>query len=295
MKPSLGLGLLIVLVVLVLVSLSTYTVDERESALVSQFGEIMRVVDEPGLHWKVPALQRVRYFDDRLLTLDTPETERFQTKEKKNLLVDSFVQWRIADVREYYTKIGEDEARATTQLGQLMNSALREEFGERTVQEVVSGKREEIMKAALDKAQIGASRLGIKIVDVRLKRVELPVDVTDAVYNRMNAERRAVASQLRSQGFSEAEKIKAEADRQREVIIANAYKKAQTTKGEGDARAAAIYGRAFSENPEFYSFYRSLDVYRQGFSSRSDVLVLDPNSDFFKYFKNPDRGAAAGR
>lgn len=292
MRPSLGMGLFVALVLLVLLGSSAFTVDERERALVSQFGEIVRIVEKPGLHWKMPAMQRVRYFDDRLLTLDTPETERFQTKEKKNLLVDSFVQWRIADLREYFTKIGEDEARAATQLGQLMNSALREEFGERTVQEVVSGNREEIMQAALNKAQVGATRLGIKIVDVRLKRVELPVDVTDAVYSRMNAERRAVASQLRSQGASEMERIKAEADRQREVVIANAYKRAQTVKGEGDARAAAIYGRAFSENPEFYSFYRSLDVYKQGFSSRSDVLVLDPNSDFFKYFKNPDRGAA---
>ena len=292
MKGPLGFGLFGVLALLLIVSLSAFTVDERESAMVFQLGEIRRVIDEPGLHWKWPLIQHVRYFDKRLLTLDTPDTERFQTKEKKNVLVDSFVQWRIEDVRRYYTSFNGDEERALKQLGQLMNSALREEFGERTVEEVVSGEREEIMKAALDKAQTGANRVGISVVDVRLKRVELPQEVSDAVYGRMNAERRAVASQLRSQGFSAAEKIRAEADRAREITIAEAYSKAQTIKGEGDARASAIYAKAFTQNPEFYSFYRSLDVYKSGFAHRSDMLVLDPNSDLFKYFKNPNRGAS---
>jgi modulator of FtsH protease HflC len=294
MRTGFGMALIGVIVALIILSLSAFTVDEREVVLVSQFGEIVRSVEEPGLHWKIPVMQTTRVFDGRLLTLDKPETERFQTKEKKNVLVDSFVQWRIEDVRTFYTSYpaGDHEARALEQLSNLMNSALREEFGERTVQEVISGQRDEIMKAALDKAQVGASRVGVRIVDVRLKRVELPVDVTDAVYGRMNAERRAVASQLRSQGFSEAEKIRADADRRVAVVVAEAYRKAQTTMGEGDAGAAAIYARAFNENPEFYSFYRSLDVYKKGFATRNDVLVLDPNSDFFKYFKNPDRGAS---
>lgn len=296
MRTSLGMIVILLITGLVILSLAAFTVDEREVVLVSQFGEIVRTVEEPGLHWKIPLMQTTRVFDGRMLTLDTPETERFQTKEKKNLLVDSFVQWRIEDVRKFYTSFyssaGDHEQRALTQLSQLMNSALREEFGERTVQEVISGQRDEIMKAALDKAQIGASRVGVRIVDVRLKRVELPVDVTDAVYGRMKAERTAVASQLRSQGYSEAEKIRADADRRVAVIVAEAYRKAQTTMGEGDGRAAAIYARAFNENAEFYSFYRSLDVYKKGFASRNDVLVMDPNSDFFKYFKNPDRGAS---
>ncbi|HKY02925.1 MAG TPA: protease modulator HflC [Burkholderiales bacterium] len=290
---NLGMAFFAVTAVLILISLSAFTVDERESAMVFQLGEIRRVIDKPGLHWKIPVVQRVRYFDKRLLTLDTPDTESFQTKEKKPLLVDSFVQWRIADVRMYYTRFsgGEPLLRATTQLSQLVNSALRAEFSERTVQEVVSGKREEVMQAAFNKVQEGAAGLGIEVIDVRLKRVELPPQVSESVYGRMSAERRAAASQSRSQGFSEAEKIRADADRQREVIIADAYRKAQTIKGEGDARAAAIYAKAFSANPEFYAFYRSLDVYTKAFSNRNDMLVLDPNSEFFKYFKNPNRGS----
>jgi modulator of FtsH protease HflC len=294
MRPTFGMGLFGLLAALVIVSLSAFTVDERESAIVLQLGEVVRVIDKPGLYWKVPAMQRVRYFDQRLQTLDTPETESFQTAEKKPLLVDSFVQWRIVDVKKYYTSFsgGEPLARATTQLSQAVNSALRAEFSQRTVQEVISGKREDVMRSAFEKVQEDANGVGIQVVDVRLKRVELPQQVSESVYGRMSAERRAAASQARSQGASEAEKIKADADRQRETVIAEAYRKAQTIMGEGDAKAGAIYARAFSENPEFYAFYRSLDVYKKGFAHRGDVLVLDPDSEFFKYFKNPNRGAA---
>lgn len=292
MKNALGFILGGLLVVIILLSSTLFTVDEREKAIVLQLGEIRDVVEEPGLGFKLPLVQNVRYFDDRILTLDTPDAERFITSEKKNVLVDSFVKWRIKSVRQYYVSVAGDEARATTRLTQTVNAALREEFGKRTVPEVVSGERDKIMQVVLAKVQDDAERIGVEIIDVRLKRVELPAEVSEAVYRRMEAERRAVASELRSQGFSEAEKIRAEADRDREVIVANAYSKAQAVKGEGDAKATAIYAKAFSQNPEFYSFYRSLEAYRASFSNRSDVLVLDPSSDFFRFFKNPDRGAA---
>jgi membrane protease subunit HflC len=270
--------------------MSLYTVDQREKAVVFQLGEIKEIVNEPGLQFKWPLIQNVRFFDNRILTLDTPDTERFITSEKKNVLVDSFVKWRIGDVRQYYISVQGDEARAQTRISQTVNAALREEFGKRTVHDVVSGERDDIMRIVRDKLEEDAKRVGVTIVDVRLKRVELPAEVSESVYRRMEAERRAVASELRSQGFSEAEKIRAEADRERQIIIADAYKQAQTVKGEGDQRASAVYGKAFSENPEFYSFYRSLDAYKAGFNKRSDVLVLEPNSDFFKYLRNPGKG-----
>jgi membrane protease subunit HflC len=293
MKRSLGAFLGTLVVATVVASLALFTVDQRESAIVFQLGEIKSVVAEPGLKVKIPLIQNVRYFDNRILTLDTPDAERFLTSEKKNMLVDSFVMWRIADVKQYYVSVRGDEALAVTRLNQTVNSTLREEFGKRTVQEVISGERDKIMTVVREKLEDDAKRIGVQIVDVRLKRVELPTDVSEAVYRRMEAERRAVAAELRSQGFSDAEKIRAEADKDREVIVAEAYREAQRTKGEGDARAAAVYARAFNENPEFFVFYRSLEAYRASFRNRSDVLVLDPSSELFRYFKNPGgvRGA----
>ncbi|MGH8696890.1 MAG: protease modulator HflC [Burkholderiales bacterium] len=294
-----GVGAIIgaLLVAAVLASLALFTVDQRELAILLQLGEIKEVITEPGLRTKWPLIQNVRYFDRRILTIDDPDTERFVTSEKKNLLVDAFVKWRIADVRQYYISVTGDEARARSRLTQIINSVLREEIGKRSVQEVVATERDDIMRIVRDKVVVDAKGLGVQIVDVRLKRVELPADVSEAVYRRMEAERRAVASRLRSQGASEAEKIRAEADKDREVIVAEAYRDAQRVKGEGDARATAIYAKAFSENAEFYSFYRSLEAYRTSFRSRSDVLVLEPGSDFFRYFRNPGggRGASAGR
>jgi membrane protease subunit HflC len=297
MRTGLGAVIGALLVAAVLASLALFTVDQRESAIVFQLGEIKEVITEPGLRTKWPLIQNVRYFDKRILTIDDPDTERFVTSEKKNLLVDAFVKWKIADVRQYYISVTGDEARARSRLTQIINSVLREEIGKRSVQEVVSTERDKIMEVVRDKVIQDARPLGVQIVDVRLKRVELPADVSEAVYRRMEAERRAVASQLRSQGASEAEKIRAEADKDREVIVAEAYRDAQRVKGEGDARAAAIYAKAFSENPEFYSFYRSLEAYRASFRSRADVLVLEPGSDFFRYLKTPGggRGATAGR
>ena len=274
----------------VLTGMSVFTVDQRERAIVFQLGEIMEVITEPGLHFKWPLIQNVRMFDGRILTLDTPDTERFITSEKKNLLVDSFVKWRIEDVKQYYVSVSGDESQAHNRLAQWVNSALREEFGKRTVHDVVSGERDKMMEAVREKVIEDAKALGVLIVDVRLKRVELPQEVSESVFRRMDAERKAVASELRSQGSSDAEKIRAEADREREVIVAEAYKQAQRIKGEGDRKASAIYAQAFNENPEFYAFYRSMEAYRAGFSKRSDVMVMDPNSEFFRYFKNPGKG-----
>lgn len=279
----------IVVAVAVVFSLIAFTVDQRQRAIVFQLGEIKELVEDPGLHFKWPLIQNVRYFDKRILTLDTPDTERFITSEKKNVLVDSFVKWRIGDLKQYYVSVQGDEARASTQLSQTVKAALQDEFSKRTVHDVISGERDKIMQVVREKVDADMRKIGMEIVDVRLKRVDLPQEVSESVYRRMDAERKSVAAELRSEGFSDAEKIRAQADREREVIVADAYRDAQRVKGEGDAKAAAIYAKAFSENPEFFSFYRSLDAYRASFKNKSDFLVLDPNSEFFKYFRSPGR------
>lgn len=290
MNNRAGISIAVLITAGVLGALSVFTVDQRERALVFQLGEIKEIIEQPGLHFKWPLIQNVRYFDNRILTLDDPDTERFITSEKKNVLVDSFVKWKILDLKQYYVSVQGDEVRAQTRLAQTVNAALREEFGKRTVHDVVSGERDKIMEVVRDKVDEDAKKIGVDIIDVRLKRVELPQEVSESVFRRMDAERKSVASELRSQGFSDGEKIRAEADKEREIIIAEAYKDAQRIKGEGDRKASAIYAQAFSENPEFYSFYRSLEAYRAGFKNKSDVLVMEPSSDFFKYFRNPGRG-----
>ncbi|MBI2959600.1 MAG: protease modulator HflC [Betaproteobacteria bacterium] len=289
MNTRLAPWLVGIVALVVIANMSMFTVDQRQRAIVFQLGEIREIIAAPGLQFKWPLIQNVRYIDNRILTLDTPDTERFITSEKKNVLVDSFVKWRIVDVKQFYISVQGDEARAQTRLSQTINSSLREEFGKRTVHDVVSGEREEIMRVVRESVQDDAKRIGVQIIDVRLKRVELPQEVSEAVYRRMEAERKSVAAQLRSEGFSAAEKIRAEGDRTREVIIAEAYRDAQRVKGEGDRKASAIYAKAFSENPEFYAFYRSLEAYRAGFKNRSDVLVIEPNSEFFKYLKGPGK------
>ena len=289
MNNRIGMALAGVLAVVVLASMSLFTVDQRERAIVFQLGELTEVITAPGLHFKWPFIQNVRYFDGRILTLDTPDAERYITSEKKNLLVDTFVKWKINDVRQYYISVG-DEAQAQTRIAQTVNATLREEFGKHTVHEVVSEDRDEIMKNVRERANLDAKQIGVEIIDVRLKRVDLPQEVSDSVYKRMDAERKSVANQLRSEGSAAAERIRAEADKEREVIIANAYKEAQRLKGEGDAKAAAAYAQAYGQNPEFYAFYRSLEAYRSSFKDRSDLLVLEPNSDFFKYLKGPGKG-----
>lgn len=286
MKNSTASVLAGIAVLLIVLSLSMFVVDQRQNAIVLRFGEIVRVILEPGLRFKVPLIDNVRYFDVRVLTIDTPEPERFLTSEKKNVLVDLFIKWRINDVEKYYISVGGDESRAQTRLLQTINDGLRAEFGNRTVHDVVSGERDKIMELMRQKANEDATKIGVEVLDVRLKRVDLPNEVSESVYGRMKAERTRVANELRSTGSADSEKIRADADRQREVIIAQAYRDAQRIKGEGDAKAAAIYARAYEQNPEFYAFYRSLEAYRQSFRNKSDVMVLDPNSEFFKYFKN---------
>jgi len=279
--------------VLLLLSMSAFTVDQRQRALVFQLGEIRDVVEEPGLHFKWPLIQNVRYFDTRIQTWDDPEPQSFITAENKPVLVDAFVKWRIVDVKKYYVSVslgGGDETAAARRITQTVTGVLREEFGKRTVHDVVSGERHEIMNTVRDKVDQDVRSLGVQVVDVRLKRVDLPQEVSADVYRRMESERKRVASKLRSDGSAEAEAIRADADKQREIIIAQAYRTAQRVQGEGDAKAASTYAKAFKENPEFYSFYRSLEAYRAAFKNKSDVMVLDPNSEFFKYFRNPGRG-----
>lgn len=289
MRANLANILIGAIVALILLSLSVFIVDQRQTAIVLQLGEMVRVETSPGLKWKIPLMQNVRYFDSRILTLDAGEPERFITAEKKNVLVDSFVKWRIVDVKQYYISVGGDELRARTRLLQTVNSSMREEFGKRTIHEVVSGEREKIMNVLREKTDTDARKIGVQVLDVRLKRVDFPAEISDSVYRRMDAERKRVANELRASGAAEGEKIRADADKQREVILAEAYRDAQKTKGEGDARASAIYAAAFGRNAEFYAFYRSLEAYKQSFKNKSDVMVLDPSSAYFKYLKGPSK------
>lgn len=282
---------LVGLVVLGLVlSMSMYTVDQRRAAIKFQLGEVVAVQTQPGLYFLVPVLQNVRLYDTRIQTLDARDAERFLTSENKNVLVDSFVKWRVIDVKQYYVSVRGDSLAAEARISQTVNDALRAEFAKRSVHEVVSGERGEIMKDVADKVDADVKGIGVDVVDVRLKRVDLVPEISSDVYRRMESERKRVANELRATGQAEGEKIKAEADRARQIIVAEAYRDAQKTKGEGDAQASKIYAEAFQRNPEFYSFYRSMEAYRQSLRSKGDVMVLDPSSDFFKYLKNPGRG-----
>lgn len=264
---------------------SMFIVDQREKAIVFQLGEVVSVKSDPGLYFKIPMVQSVRFFDSRILTMDAEEPDRYITSEKKNVLVDLFVKWRIIDVKQYYISVRGDEDMAKIRLAQTVNASLRDEFGNRTVHEVISGERDQIMEIMRQKADRDARKIGVEVVDVRLKRVDLPAEVSLSVYRRMEAERTRVANELRSTGAATSEKIRADADRQREVIMAEAYRDAQVIKGQGDAKAAEIYAEAFQKNPEFYSFYRSLEAYKQSFRNKGDIMILEPTSEFFKYMK----------
>jgi len=279
------------LIVLALVfAMSVYTIDQRKAAIKFQLGEVVAVQTQPGLYFLVPIMQNVRLYDTRIQTLDSRDAERFLTSENKNVLVDSFVKWRIIDVRQYFVSVRGDSVAAEARISQTVNDALRAEFARRTVHDVVSGEREKIMTTVADKVDKDVKGIGVEIVDVRLKRVDLVPEISSDVYRRMESERKRVANELRATGQAEGEKIKADADRQRQVIVAEAYRDAQRVKGDGDAQASRIYAEAFQRNPEFYSFYRSLEAYRTGLRNKSDVMVLDPSSEFFKYFKGPGRG-----
>lgn len=291
---ALGPIVVALFVVALIASGSLFTVSQIQNAIVFQFGDVKEIVTTPGLHFKWPMIQNVREFDMRNRSYTDPEPLRFITSEKKPVLVDSYVIWRIDDVREYFRSVRGDEFLAVTRLRQTISDALQAEFGRHTVRDVVSGRRDEIMVNVQKKADQDLRRIGVEIVDVRLKRVDLPKEVSASVYRRMEAERQRVANELRSTGAAEAERIRADADRQREVIIAEAYRDAQRIKGEGDSKATTIYAQAFSKDPDFYSFYRSMEAYRKAFDGKRDVLLLEPDSEFFKYFKGaPGRPPAA--
>ena len=273
-----------------MVAMSVYTIDQRKAAIKFQLGEVVAVQTDPGLYFLLPVLQNVRLYDTRIQTLEARDPERFLTSENRNVLVDSFVKWRVVDVRQYYVSVRGDSLQAEARISQTVNDALRAEFAKRTVHDVVSGERDKIMSTVAEKVDQDVRRIGVAVVDVRLKRVDFVPEISSDVFRRMESERKRVASELRATGQAEGEKIKADADRQRQVIVAEAYREAQRTKGEGDAQAARIYAEAFNRNPEFFSFYRSMEAYRQSLRNKSDVMVLDPSSDFFKYLKNPGRG-----
>ncbi len=271
---------------------SLFVVDQRQYAIVFALGEVKKVINEPGLHFKLPPpFQNVLFLDKRILTLDTPEADRFITAEKKNILIDAFVKWQIVDPRLYFVSFGGDERRSFDRMSQIIKAALNDEITKRTVGEVISGERGNVMAGIQKKVSDEARQIGIAIVDVRLKRVEYVEQINNSVFERMKAERTRVANELRSTGAAESEKIRADADRQRTVILAEAYREAEKIRGEGDAKASQVYAQAFGQNPEFYKFYRSLEAYRASFRSRSDIMILDPNSEFFRYFKNTGAGS----
>jgi len=281
------------LIALSLLFSTLFVVDQRQYAIVFALGEVKKVINEPGLHFKLPPpFQNVIFLDKRILTLDTPEADRFITAEKKNILVDAFVKWRITEPRLYFVSFGGDERRAQDRMAQIIKAALNEEITKRTVREVISGERGKVMDAIRSKVSEEAKQIGVEIVDVRLKRVDYVEQINASVYDRMKSERARVANELRSTGAAESEKIRADADRQRTVILAEAYRDAESIRGDGDAKASQVYAEAFGQNPEFFKFYRSLEAYRASFRNRSDLLVLDPNSEFFRYFRSADGGAA---
>jgi len=265
--------------------MSVFTVSETERAIKFQMGEIVGADFNPGLHFKIPLINNVKKFDARILTMDaTPE--RFLTAEKKNVIVDSFVKWRIGDVKAFYTAVGGDVNQANIRLDQIIKDAARSEFSKREIKQLVSTDRSVIRDSLITNVSPHAKKLGIDIVDVQVKRIDLPSEVSSSVYQRMEAERARVAREFRSQGSEAAEKIRADADKQREIILANAYRNSEVLRGEGDAKAAEIFAKTYSEDSDFYAFYRSMIAYKQSLGKPSNIMVLEPDSDFFKFFKH---------
>ena len=277
-------GLVVAGFIALILWLSLYIVHERELAIKFKLGEIVTTVNEPGLYFKIPLINNIRKFDSRVLTLDTP-SERFLTSEKKNVIVDSFVKWRIINPRDYYASTQGDERIAVSRIVSILNDEMKGQFGSKTVREVISGERSAIMEAVNTNAGLKTRDLGIELVDVRIKKVELPTNVRESVFGRMVKERATVAKAFRSAGEEQAKGIRANADRQRTEILAEAYRKSEEIRGDGDAQAARIYAEAYGQDKEFYAFHRSLTAYRNSFQNSSDILVLDPDSDFFQYFK----------
>jgi membrane protease subunit HflC len=282
--------LALVVALLLVASQAIYTVDQTKYAIKFQLGEIVEVNTNAGLYFKVPLMQNVRFFDRRNLTLENADVDRVVTSEKTPLEVDFVVLWRIFDVKQYYSAVQGDEEAARRRLSQTVRSNLAEEFNKMTMREAISSGRERLVTQTIQKASQDAKLIGVEVVDVRLRRLALPGDVAGPVYARMESERRRVANELRALGAAESEKIRADADRQRQVILADAYRQAQKIKGEGDGKASAIYALAYGQNPEFFAFYRSLDAYKATFRNRSDLLVLDPTGEFFQYFRQSGAG-----
>ena len=277
---------ILVVAAVILAGMAIYTVDQREKVILFRLGEIVKADMKPGLHFKIPLINNVRKFDSRILTLNA-RPESFLTVEKKNVTVDFFVKWRIQNVSQYYRATRGEERNAQSRLSQIMKDGLRNEFGKRTIRQVVSGDRSEIMDILQVKANNLAKELGVAIVDVRVSRIDLPDDVSDSVYERMRAERNRVARDFRARGQEQSERLRAEADRKHTEITADAYREAEQIRGDGDASAAKIYADAYEQDPEFYSFQRSMSAYVNSFSGKSDMLLLEPDSEFFRYFLDP--------
>lgn len=282
------IGFFIFAVMALTVGTGLFVVDQRQYAIVFAMGEVKEIIEEPGLYFKLPApMQNVLFLDKRILSTETHEPDRIITAEKMNILVDSYVKWRIVDPKLFYVSFGGDEQRTQDRMAQIVKAALNDEITKRTVSEVISGNRDEMMAAVKNKMARETEHIGVEIIDVRLKRVDYVEQINHSVFERMKSERTRVANELRSIGEAESEKIRADADKQRTVILAEAFRDAEKIKGEGDAKAARIYASAFGKNPEFYRFYRSLEAYKESFKNRKDILVVDPNSEFFHYMKHP--------
>jgi membrane protease subunit HflC len=291
MSPKLNLSLIVLVLLAIVIRMSVFTVDQREHALKLQFGEIVQADHEPGLHFKVPFVHSVSKYPNRILNYEHAE-EKFLTGEKKNLIVDYFVTWRIVDPAQYYRAVGGDETRAIERLSAIVKEGIKAAISRRTVQEVVSAERSELMDQMLIQARDRSPELGIEVVDVRVKRIDLSEEVSESVYRRMQQERQRVATQLRAEGEEEYVRIRADAERQSTVIMSEAYRDAERIRGAGDARSADIYARAYNQNPNFYSFYRSMQAYRESIGGEQDVLVLEPDSDFFQFLKQSGAAAA---
>jgi len=282
-------GLIAAVVILIGGLMSIFVVDERELVLKFRLGEIVKSDYEPGIYLKVPFINNIKKFDKRILTLDA-RPAIYLTKEKKNVNVDFFVKWRINKVETFYrTMSGGNERIAAERLYTIVNDGLRDQFSKRTIKEVIAGEREEIMNESTKAANEEVNKFGIELVDIRVKRIDFSEDISNSVYRRMEAERTRVAKDYRSRGAEAAERIRADADRQRTVTIADAYREAEKIRGDGDGKAASIYAKAYNKDSEFYSFYRSLNAYKESFNAQSDIMVIDPSSDFFKYFKKSNK------
>lgn len=278
-------GFVFLAIVIGIISMSTFVVHEREVAIKFKLGEIVESDYPPGIYFQIPIINNVIKFDSRILTLDTP-SDRFLTSEKKNVIVNSFVKWRISDPKVFYTSTQGDERRAISRMSTIINDELKGQIGSKSMREVISGERASIMQVVTDNAGVKIRALGIELIDVRVKKVELPENVSADVYRRMATERQTVAKAFRSRGEEEAKKIRANADRQREEVLAEAYRKSEQTRGEGDAIAAKTYADSYNQDKEFYSFYRSLNAYENSFGGNQNLIVLSPDSHYFKYFKN---------